>query len=155
MSISSFSTHRRQRKEWNSKHAETRRDNFAHPRLGHRVTIPYSRHRDHTPPQGVRIADKVRRTIRSNHVLLGQVDKIWAENQPEESNVQCCYQFLGEITKERKLHLRSQTAQFWQNYIHVLKLHNFDKIDFRHLAMFFYFCLFSNENFLHSQTTEK
>ena len=53
----------------------------------------------HTPPEGISVTFKVRLSVRSDGVLLRQVDEVARKDEAEESNVQCCYQFLFRIGK--------------------------------------------------------
>lgn len=71
-----YCTHRWQCKKRYREHAETRCNNFAHPCLRHGVTVAYSRHRYNTPPQCIGIVGEIGLSVRTDHILLRQIDEI-------------------------------------------------------------------------------
>lgn len=92
---SNNSTYRWKGEKRNGEHTEAGRHDFAHPRLGNGVTVADGRHRYNAPPQGVRVTGKVRVAVRTHHILLGQVHKVRAEDESEESDVQRGDEFLN------------------------------------------------------------
>lgn len=87
-------THRWQCEKRDGENAETRGHDFAHPRLRHRVAVADRCHRDDAPPERIRIAVEVRLTVGADVVLFGQIDKVRAKYQPEETDVQRCDELL-------------------------------------------------------------
>lgn len=86
-------THGWKSEERNSEDAEAGRDDFPHPRPGHRIPVADCSYGDDAPPEGVRVAREIPRVlaVRPHRVLFRKVYEVAAEYQAEEAYVQGGY----------------------------------------------------------------